>query len=448
MIKKENVLEEPLPEEPADNSTADAKNAYQKLKDESNEISCLMLASMEPEMQQQFEDIRAFDMIESLKGMFQVQSRTERFEVWQSLMDCKLKEGDPLSPHVIKMMGYMQALDRLGHPLTSKSATDTILGSLPPSYNSFITNFHMHGMEKNPTELHGMLKIAEKDIKKGTHQVLMVQKKAKFKKSWSKKKANAKGKDKDVIPTPALAPKPGPDAETICFYCKENGHSKRNCNKWLTSKGKSSGSTTSTDTLVVYVIDIYLADISNSSWVYDTGSVVHICNSVQGLKGSRDVARGEVDIRVGNKARVAALAVGTMHLHLPFGFVMELANCYYVPVLSRNIISASCLMRQGYESNIKNNGRSLYLNDMFHGFAPVQDGLFILNLDGESVYNINVKRLKPNDLTTTYFWHCRLGHISWKRMKKLHDDGLLTSFDLESFDTCESCLLGKMTKTP
>ena len=33
-------------------------------------------------------------------------------------------------------------------------------------------------------------------------------------------------------------------------------------------------------------------------------------------------------------------------------------------------------------------------------------------------------------------------------MKKLHDDGLLTSFDLDSFKTCESCLLGKMTKTP
>jgi hypothetical protein len=446
--KKENVLEEPLPEEPANNATAAAKNAYQKLKDESNEISCLMLASMEPELQQQFEDIRAFDMIESLKGMFQVQARTERFEVWRSLMDCKLKEGDPLSPHVIKMMGYMQALDRLGHPLTSESATDTILGSLPPSYNSFITNFHMHGMEKKPTELHGMLKIAEQDIKKGTHQVLMVQNKAKFKKSWSKKKANAKGKDKDVIPTPAPAPKPGPDAETICFYCKENGHWKRNCNKWLASKGKSSGSTTSTGTLVVYVIDIYLADISNSSWVYDTGSVVHICNSMQGLKGSRDVARGEVDIRVGNKARVAALAVGTMQLNLPSGFVMELDNCYYVPSLSRNIISASCLMRQGYEFIIKDNGCSIYLNKMFYGLAPVVNGLFILNLEGESVYNINAKRLKPNDLNTTYFWHCRLGHISEKRMKKLHDDGLLNSFDFESFETCESCLLGKMTKTP
>jgi len=33
-------------------------------------------------------------------------------------------------------------------------------------------------------------------------------------------------------------------------------------------------------------------------------------------------------------------------------------------------------------------------------------------------------------------------------MKRLHDDGLLTSFNFESYETCEFCLLDKMTKTP
>src|SRR3954465_11769246 len=203
---------------------------------------------------------------------------------------------------------------------------------------------------------------------------------------------------------------------------------------YLDDKAKSGGMKSDSGTLVCNVIDIYLADAPNSSWVYDTRSVIHICNLLQGLVRTRSVARGEVDIRVGNKARVAALEVGTMQLHLSSGFIMELNNCYYVPVLSRNIISASCLMRQGYESNIKNNGCSLYLDDMFHGFAPVQDGLFILNLDGKSVYNRSVKRFNQNDLNMTYFWHWPHCHISWKRMKKLHDDGLLTSFE-----TCESC---------
>ena len=33
-------------------------------------------------------------------------------------------------------------------------------------------------------------------------------------------------------------------------------------------------------------------------------------------------------------------------------------------------------------------------------------------------------------------------------MKKLHKDGLLSSFDFESYETCKTCLLGKMTKMP
>ena len=40
-----------------------------------------------------------------------------------------------------------------------------------------------------------------------------------------------------------------------------------------------------------------------------------------------------------------------------------------------------------------------------------------------------------------------LGHIGVKRMKKLHADGLLESLYYESFDTCEPCHMGKMTKT-
>ncbi|GKC87881.1 retrotransposon protein, putative, ty1-copia subclass [Tanacetum coccineum] len=43
-------------------------------------------------------------------------------------------------------------------------------------------------------------------------------------------------------------------------------------------------------------------------------------------------------------------------------------------------------------------------------------------------------------------WHCRLAHISKKRIEKLQHDGLLKSTDEESFDQCVSCLSGKMTR--
>ena len=68
--KKDHVLDTPLPDEPDDNATAAVMNAHRKARDESTEISCLMLAHMEPYLQQQFEDVEAYDMIESLKRMF------------------------------------------------------------------------------------------------------------------------------------------------------------------------------------------------------------------------------------------------------------------------------------------------------------------------------------------------------------------------------------------
>ncbi|WVZ90286.1 hypothetical protein U9M48_036596, partial [Paspalum notatum var. saurae] len=64
------------------------------------------------------------------------------------------------------------------------------------------------------------------------------------------------------------------------------------------------------------------------------------------------------------------------------------------------------------------------------------------------ILNINAKRLKRSGLNPAYDWHCRLGHINKKHVEKLHRDGRLDSFDYESFETCESCFLGKMTKTP
>ena len=57
-------------------------------------------------------------------------------------------------------------MDRLGFPLLDELATDAVLGSLPPSYGTFILNYHMHGMDKKLTELHGMLKWQSRILRK------------------------------------------------------------------------------------------------------------------------------------------------------------------------------------------------------------------------------------------------------------------------------------------
>jgi hypothetical protein len=67
--------------------------------------------------------------------------------------------------------------------------------------------------------------------------------------------------------------------------------------------------------------------------VFDTGSVANICNSMQELWVTRTLAKDEVTMHVGNRAKFAVIAVGTLPLHLPSGFILELSNCYFVPAL-------------------------------------------------------------------------------------------------------------------
>ena len=50
-------------------------------------------------------------------------------------------------------------------------------------------------------------------------------------------------------------------------------------------------------------------------------------------------------------------------------------------------------------------------------------------------------------MSDIYLWHCRLGHINKNRINRLTQEGILEVSDCESLLTCESCLLGKMTKS-
>ena len=88
------------------------------------------------------------------------------------------------------------------------------------------------------------------------------------------------------------------------------------------------------------------------------------------------------------------------------------------------------------------------MNKTFDGHTPNENSLLDLDRSDTHIHNIYAKRCKVDNDSATYLWHCRLGHIGVKRMKKLHKDGFLESLGYESFDACEPCLLGKMTKTP
>ncbi len=93
------------------------------------------------------------------------------------------------------------------------------------------------------------------------------------------------------------------------------------------------------------------------------------------------MAKGEVDLHVGNGARVVALAIGSYFLSLPTRLVIELDNYYFVPAISINIISVSCLDKKGFSFIIKDKSCFIYLNDIFYACAQLSNGLYVLDLE-------------------------------------------------------------------
>ncbi|KAK8619616.1 hypothetical protein V6N13_135898 [Hibiscus sabdariffa] len=434
--RKEYFIEEAVRNDPGPNASRADKDKFKKHMDDMVDVGCLMLATMTPELQKQHENMVAYEMIQNLMEIYEGQARQERYETSKALFQCKMSEGSPVGAHVVKMMGYIQTLEKLGFALNDELATDVILQSLPDSFNHFVLNFNMNEINKTLPQLLGMLRTAESNMKKGGSKSVLMVREAKGKgKKVAKSKGNGKTKPKVKE---ALKPKGGVNKDGKCFHCGKTGHWKRNCPIYLedVKKAKAVGASVSG----IYVIDVHVS--TSSSWVLDTGCGSHICTSVQGLHNRRNLAKGDVDLRVGNGARVAALAVGTYVLSLPSGLILNLENCYFVPSLTKNIISVSCLDK----IIIKNNSCSFFYDNLFYGSAQLINGLHILNQEN-MIFNINTKKLK-NDSNQTYLWHCRLGHISERRISKLHKDGLLDPFVFEQLDVCESCLLGKMTKAP
>ena len=146
-----------------------------------------------------------------------------------------MEEHSSVSEHVVKMSGYVQRLNALECKIPNELTIDRVLQSLPPSFKGFVMNYNMHGMAKTLSEVFVMLKTAEVEIKK-EHTLLMVNKTVDFKKSGGKGKKTWKfKKDGKQVAKPKTA-KPGPKPGVECFYCKGDGHWKRNCPKYLEDK--------------------------------------------------------------------------------------------------------------------------------------------------------------------------------------------------------------------
>ncbi|GKD18665.1 zinc finger, CCHC-type containing protein [Tanacetum coccineum] len=250
-----------------------------------------MLMTMKREIQKNLENFHANEMLEELKTRFAQQAEQELLQTTRDFHSCKQEEGHPVRSYVLKMKGYIDNLERLGHPVTLGLGMSLILIGLRKEFDGFMKNYNMHSLGKTINELHAMLKLHEQTLPKNNtpalHAILA-----------------GRGKNKlAYAPKPKIPPPPkreDPTNYSIYHECGETGHWKRNCPKYLAELLKKKKNTTS------------------------------------GAGGS-----GALSLYVGNGQREAVEAINVFHLCLPSGLEIVLNNCHYAPSITRGVISVT-----------------------------------------------------------------------------------------------------------
>ncbi|GJW63030.1 retrotransposon protein, putative, ty1-copia subclass [Tanacetum coccineum] len=173
------VIEQPIPLALAADFVANVLAEWNAVYDAYNEVTCLMLRSMTPELHRQFESYSPYEMLKELKFMFEKQAGVERFDL-------------------------IQTFHGLANEIRDLSV-GLIMNGLTSNFASFVRNYNKHNMGKMIGELHALL--IEYENGKG--------------------KGKGKGKDKSYIPKPKK-PKPSakkhPTKDDVCHHCKEVGH--------------------------------------------------------------------------------------------------------------------------------------------------------------------------------------------------------------------------------
>ncbi|KAK1648211.1 hypothetical protein QYE76_066016 [Lolium multiflorum] len=282
------VLDAPLGAPPAPAVSEEVKNAYETRRTQYSQVQCAILCSLEAELQKRFEHHDPCELVRELKAIFETHVAVESYEASKHFFGCMMEECSSVSEHVLAMSGNTKKLSDLWIMIPNQLGIHRVLQSLPPSYKNFVMNYNMQNMNKELHELFSMLKSAEVEIRK-EQQVLMVNKTTSFKKQGKPKKGNFKKGGKKVA-APPEKPKASPNPDTVCYYCKEKGHWKSNCPKYLADL--KSGLINKKGISDIHVIDVYLTGSRSSE-----------------LRNKQSLARDEVTMRVGNGSKVDVIAV-------------------------------------------------------------------------------------------------------------------------------------------
>ncbi|XP_074298724.1 uncharacterized protein LOC141629649 [Silene latifolia] len=155
---KLKYLTEASPATPIARSTPPVREANETCQKESAAVKNVLIFSMEPDLQMSaIKMSTAYEIYTRLVTMFSRAPRIIQYEATSQFFDLNIKEGQKVSPHVLKMIEYVETLKLQGVEIPEQLVIDRVLHSLSriKGYVQFRVNYNMQNLK---TDLHELPK--------------------------------------------------------------------------------------------------------------------------------------------------------------------------------------------------------------------------------------------------------------------------------------------------
>ena len=396
--------------------------------------------------------VLATDYLKAIENKFKESEKAEISQYMSMLTTYKIEGSVSIRDHIMKMTDAAEKLNSMDVNIGDKQLVFMILQALPAKYSQLKVSYNTQDKTWTVDELIAQCVQEETRQKqekgKEAEAVNFVQARnketiiasGKASKSFGKSAKNTKASKSNN-----LSVKIKDVSKIKCHHCKLKGHYRKDCEQfkdWLRSKGRTD----------VYVcVESNLIEVPEDSWWFDTGSSVHITNTLHGFQKQKQPSKGSYNVFVGEGTKVNIEAIGVVRLKLKSGFILKLNDVLYVPAMRRNLLSASKLVKQGLAFLVDDDSVKIFRKNRLHsllGSAYMHDELWKLEciVDHTSLHvmNVNTKRMHESEVSYI-LWHKRLGHISKERVLQLSKTNLIPSLDFKNAEQCVDCMKGKLT---
>ena len=105
---------------------------------------------------------------------------------------------------------------------------------------------------------------------------------------------------------------------------------------------------------------------------------------------------------MGSDARVAVVALGILNIKLPSKDYLSLEEYHYVPSITKNIISVSCLKKMGYTLIIKDKGCSIYSGSKLVTTTPLINDFYLIDVSSDNLQMVVSIYKSKRDVNEAY----------------------------------------------